>query len=1184
MGEVYLAEDTKLDRKIALKVLPEDVATEPDRLSRFEREAKSVAALNHPNIVHVHSVEEDQGVHFFTMELVEGESLDEVVASDGLPLERFFDLAIPLADALFEAHGHGIVHRDLKPANIMVDRQGRPKILDFGLAKLIPADAVPIETEAPTEVMTEPGAVLGTYPYMSPEQAEGREATPRSDLFSFGIVLYEMATGERPFQGDSPGSLIGSILRDEPRPLFELRSDVPEALDSILYRCLEKAPEERYSSAAELKKELAELRLAIESGVTISAARGVRFPAFLSEEGAEAPPSAVFVGRDEELAFLDASLAKSIEGQGQVVFITGEAGTGKTALAEALIHRAQARVPDLVAATGGCSAHTGPSDPFAPVRQVLALLTGDVEPALRAGSLSRDQAQRLWELIPEAATSLVESASDLVETLVSGDGLLRRAEVAATPRARWLHSLQELVGRKLALPPDVMLQQSAVFGQCTRLLQEMASKSPLLLLLEDLHWADTGSVDLLSHLAGQLTGHRILILGTFRPSEVMARSSEDRHPLEAAVHEVERHFGDCRVHLGQEAPRAFVDELLDAEPNRLTDEFRERLFTRTGGHALFTVELLRHMRERGMLVEDEEGRWVEGSDLDWKALPAQVDGVIAERVGRLSSDLKELLRVASVEGERFTAEVLAKIREVDTRTTVRLLSEQLERRHRLVAADGLLRVDSNRLSLFRFLHALFQRYVYDGLSEAERAYLHEDVGKALEEFFGNRVNEIAAQLARHFEEAEIPEKAIRYQAIAGQKAVAMAANLEAIGHYRRALDLVASLPDSAERDEIELDLQVAINAPLTMTAGWAAPGVGEATSRALELAEKLGGNPKVLTARWFLSSYFAATGGMSEAVEHAERTVQIAGQLGDDLQVAMGHWMAGVYLGFGGRFKEGLEHLQKLESYCERERPAGLGHVYGIDPAVAAKVHLGWILACMGYPGQSHARYETGITLARELGHPHSLCFAIGGAAISDWILEDWDALRAHSAESLELALESGWIAIQIPGYGFQGLGIAQLGRTDEGIGLTKKAIALLEAGGSTLNLPMWLHCLALEYAFDGQPVKAQQTLDKGIRVAEATGELMFRDILTSSKGELYAQFGDADHAEQWLLRGIELARASEVKLIELKAATCLARMWHQQGREKEAQELLAPVYEWFSEGFTLPELREARALLEELE
>ncbi len=242
MGEVYVAEDTKLGRRVALKVLPAEMAADPERRARFEREARAVAALSHPNIVTVHSVEEADGVHFITMELVDGKTLAKMLPKNGFALSELLEIAIPLADAVSSAHRTGITHRDLKPDNIMIDGEGRLRVLDFGLAKLHdPAGFEDGATEAPTAaVETEEGKILGTVAYMSPEQAEGKPVDPRTDVFSLGTILYEMATGERPFRGDTSMSTIGAILKDQPTSVTEINPSLPRHLGRVIRRCLAK--------------------------------------------------------------------------------------------------------------------------------------------------------------------------------------------------------------------------------------------------------------------------------------------------------------------------------------------------------------------------------------------------------------------------------------------------------------------------------------------------------------------------------------------------------------------------------------------------------------------------------------------------------------------------------------------------------------------------------------------------------------------------------------------------------------------------------------------------------------------------------------------------------------------------------------------------------------------------------
>ena len=272
MGVVYVAEDSTLGRKVALKVLPGAVSDNPARLQRFRREAKAVAALNHPNIVTIHSIEESEGARFMTMELVEGDSLDKVLPVDGLPTARVIEVGMRLAEALAAAHDKGITHRDLKPANVMITPEGRVKVLDFGLAKLaasVERDVEPGASEVVTEsgaALTGEGVVMGTAPYMSPEQLQAQAVDHRTDIFSLGIMLYEMATGKRPFQGTSGLGLASSILKDAPPPLTEVRPGLPRQLGRIVHHCLEKDPQRRFQSALDVRNELEELGEEIRSG------------------------------------------------------------------------------------------------------------------------------------------------------------------------------------------------------------------------------------------------------------------------------------------------------------------------------------------------------------------------------------------------------------------------------------------------------------------------------------------------------------------------------------------------------------------------------------------------------------------------------------------------------------------------------------------------------------------------------------------------------------------------------------------------------------------------------------------------------------------------------------------------------------------------------------------------------
>ena len=622
------------------------------------------------------------------------------------------------------------------------------------------------------------------------------------------------------------------------------------------------------------------------------------------------PEGAPFVAREGELARLRRYLQEAHAGRGQVALVVGEAGSGKTALLHEFARLAQEEWADLVVAGGTCDAYTGTGDPYRPFREMLSLLAGD----LRAGSLgmvSAENARRLRALLPAAVEAVLDWGSDLVDTLIPGAALTRRVSGLEPPRADWLDRLARIRERQARRSAALGGAEGALSEQTTNVLEALARERPLLLVVDDAQWADGGSIHLLFHLGRRLARSRILFAVAYRPEDVALGRDGGRHPLEPAIHELTRTYGEIQVDLDRAGGARFVEALLDAEPNRLGAGFRERLARRTGGHALFTVELLRSMQERGDLVCDEGRRWVEGAALDWEALPARVEAVIEERVGRLDGELRDLLEVASVEGERFTAQAVARALGQPERAVLRALPQELGKRHRLVWEEGEVQAGERFLTRYRFAHALFQRYLYDGLNAGERRLLHGEVGSALEGLWGQRSSEVAVELAHHYAEGGQAEKAVEYLLQAGETARLSYANEEAEAHFQRALGLLEGTPLGGTRRDWRL---AALTGLSRICLGVGKPVEGERCVReAIVLGREIGLAPRALVRLyyWLQEMLYWQDRG-DEILDTAKEGLALLGE--DDESVEAVLMMDHVYVGYNsiGSWQESTRYAQKV--------------------------------------------------------------------------------------------------------------------------------------------------------------------------------------------------------------------------------------------------------------------------------
>ena len=928
-------------------------------------------------------------------------------------------------------------------------------------------------------------------------------------------------------------------------------------------------------------------------------------PAFLVEEQTVEPPRAAFVARERELAQLNRFLDATLAGQGRAVFVTGEPGSGKTALIQEFTRQAMGRHRDLIVAQGNGNAHVGVGDPYLPFIETLQMLTGDVQARWAGGAITREHARRLWHLLPDAVQALMDVGPELVDRFMPGAVLAARGRAYASLHpersagAVWLARLDALLTRKAAVPPDpVGVQQANLFEQYTGVLQALARQRPLILVLDDLQWTDAGSISLLFHLGKQLAGCRILIVGAYRPEDVaLGRPAStgqwERHPLEALVNEFQRDWGDIRIDLAHAEGRPFVDALLDVEPNCLGETFRQTLFQHTGGHPLFTVELLRGLQERGDLKPDRVGRWVEGASLNWDKLPARVEAVIAERVGRLPDDWRALLTAASVEGVEFTAEAVARVQDADEHDIIWRLSGELSRRRSWVSAVSCQHVGEQRLSRYRFRHYLFQKYLYNSLDKVERTHLHEALGRALETLYGAQVAQEAVTLAWHFEAAGQTSKAVDHLLQAGEQATRLAANPEAIAHLSRGLALLQTLPESPERDRRELALQLALGAPLLASKGYTVPELERAYARARELCQQMGETPEHFTARMGLTTFYLVRAEYQTALELIEQLFMTARQTGDPHQLAAACSAKGYFLLCRGEFIQARPLLEHVAAIYNPQQHQALLYQLGIDIGVHSLTWLALALLALGYPDQARQRSQEAIALAREMHSPFVLAqaLAIAGAVFYD-LCRDEQTEQTYTEELIHLGSGAG--ILQMFGALYLGHLKAKKGQLD-GIALMRQGLDALWAVGHWSNWSHLLSKLVEGYGMAGQVEAGLDAVSEALAFANRTGERFYEPSLHQLRGELLMRrgggvaagnavaAGNSVAAEASLRQAIEIAHQQQARMWELRAMVSLGRLLQTQGRRQEVRQRLAETYAWFTEGFDTPDLQEARALLQEL-
>ena len=1121
MGEVFRAFDTRLNRAVAIKVMR---ATESAaQAGRFLREARAASALNHPNIVIIHEIgETPDGEQYLVQEFIEGVTLRSLLGRP-MPVAQALELARQVARALAAAHAGGIVHRDVKPENIMIRADGFVKVLDFGLARLTPNRAGSLTTQTNFETME--GVLLGTPAYLSPEQASGRPAGPETDVFALGVVLYEMLAGRRPFSAPSTLGLVAAILSEQPLPLTRVNPDVPRALSDLVEAMLAKAPEER-PTAAEIERRLSAAAapdvLAVAATLTIA--------------------GRVTVGRDEPRARLRRAYVRARDGQSSIVAVTGEPGIGKTSLVEDFLSEITGLGERIILARGSCSESLAGAEAYLPVLEALDSLR------------HRGTGPSLDSMIKGIAPSwYAQLATRSSEASLAGE--TREAPPAAS---------QERMKRELGV-----------------LLEEVSRLEPLVWVIEDLHWADVSTVDLLNYLAGRLGDMRLLVVTTYRPSDLALA----RHPFLSVKNTLQTRGVFEEIPLGFLQPDDVARYLDQQFPGHaFPPEFAAAVHARTEGSPLFMVDLVRYLRDTGGLVEvDGVWRVTRAFANGPKDLPESVRGMIGRKIEQVDEADRRLLLAASVQGHEFDSATLAHVAEVDPGEVEERL-DTLERVHVLVRRDEEFEFPDRTLSLrYRFVHVLYQNVLYGSLQPTRRAQLSGRTAAALAAHHATDTSAVAARLAILFETARDFPAAARYFFAAARRAVSLFAFREALSLADRGLDGLRGVADGPDRRQLELGLQMIRGLALRSVKGWAAPELESTFARARQLCQELEDPAELFPVLWNLAFFRMIRGDLSVVRQEITTLSDRAEAAGDPAYLMAVSHLAGVTAEFTGEVLESNRLLERARALHDPAKHEAYTAMFGIDPGMVARAMSSRPLWTLGYPDAALERSRETIALGRSQRQPVTLVFALVVAQGIHLYRGEYAAAIDIGDEVIALCQEYEFPQEAEWARAFQGAALAADRRGDEGINRLRSSLATMKALRSGLVRTTFLALFAEGLGRAGQIDEALEAIAEGFAHAERTTERGFIAELHRVRGDVLSRAGRTTEAESSLREALAVARAQQARAFELRAATSLARLLASSGRLDEARGILSPVVGWFTEGPGTADLSAARGLLAEI-
>jgi predicted ATPase/class 3 adenylate cyclase len=838
-----------------------------------------------------------------------------------------------------------------------------------------------------------------------------------------------------------------------------------------------------------------------------------------------------FVGRERELELLIDGFQRAKEGQGQAFSIVSEAGVGKSRLLYEF--RKTVTSEDVTFLEGKCL------------------------------SYSRGVAHHLHIDTLKANFDISEGDGDseIKEKVERGLKILRADEASTLPYLLELFSVKESGIDKIPLSPEA--KKDRIMEAVKRITLKGSEIRPLIMAYEDLHWVDKSSEDVLKYVLESIPGARVLMIFTYRPEFVHTWGGKSYH---------------SQVNLNRLSNReslAMVSYLLGTE--EIDGDLEELILEKTEGVPFFIEEFIKSLQDL-KIIKRKDNKYYLGKDIKDLIIPSTIQDVIMARVDSLPEGAKGVLQTGSVAGREFSQDLIEKVLALSE-------TELLSHLSALKDSELLYERGVYPQSTYIFKHSLIQDATYQSLLKSTRQKYHRKIAQVLEKHFPDTMETQPELLAHHYTEAGLNEQAVGYWHQAGQRATQRSANVEAINHLSKGLEVLLTLPDTLERARQELDVQTTLGPVLMLVKGFASLDTERAYARARELCQQVGETPQLFPVLHGLWRFYMVRAELQTTRELGEQLFTLAQRVQDPALLLEAHRVMGLTMYWLGEMAPARAHFEQGVALYDPQKHRSHAFVYGQDPGVACRCLAAWPIWVLGYPDQALQSIHEALTLAQELTHPFSLVYALNMAVLVHQFRREVQTVQERVEALIALSTEQGfpfWLA-----YGtiLRGWALTAQGEGAEGIAQINQGLVAHQATGAELQRPYFLSLLAEAYGKVGQPEEALTMLVEALAIVDNNGDRHWEAELHRRKGELLLmQKGrKVGEAEECFRQALAIARHQQAKSLELRAAMSLSRLWQQQGKQETAHQLLAEIYDWFTEGFDTADLQEAKALLEEL-